>query len=86
MTLQVKHGKFSFFLWCPNRILCFVVVKQIVKHARDENVTGNIKTGKTQRNTVKELTKSLKKAKKIYGKLELISVKSADGSRVRITL
>ena len=79
MTLHVKHGKFRLALWCPNAFLGFVV-KSVIKHDK------HTKTAKVDGKTVKQIVKGLRQAKKFHGKLELVSVKSADGTRVRIVI
>ena len=79
MTVHVKHGKFRLALWCPN---CFsgFVLKSVLKHNKHtSDVNANTKV-------IKQIVKSLRQAKKIHGKLELVSVKSADGTRVKINL
>ena len=79
MTLNVKHGKFRLALWYPNAFLAFAV-KSFLKH--DKHTKGV----KADRKTIRQIVNCLRQAKKIYGKLELVSVTASDGTRVRIVL
>ena len=81
MTVHVKHGKFRLSLWIPN-VFLKMAVKSYVKHESEKNgATVNV-----DKATIKQMVKILRQAKKIHGKLELVSVKSADGTRVKIRL
>ena len=76
MTLHVKHGKFRLALWCPNGFIGFVV-KSVLKH--NKHTQGVKVNGKE----IRQIVKGLRQAKKFHGKLELVTVKAADGTRVR---
>ena len=79
MTLHVKHGKFRLALWCPN---CFsgFVLKSVLKHG------SHTRGDKVNTKVVKQIVKSLRQAKKFHGKIELVSVKAVDGTRVKIVV
>lgn len=79
MTLHVKHGKFRLALWCPNSF-SGLVVKSVLKHNK------HTKDVRVDKKVIKQIVKSLRQAKKIHGKLELVSVNAAEGTRVKINL
>lgn len=80
MTVRVCHGKFRIALWFPNGCLMFAI-NQLLKHAKANAFVNSV--GKSE---IKEMVKALKKAKKYHKKIELMSVVSADGTRVKITV
>ncbi|MCI9407883.1 MAG: hypothetical protein HFK06_05975 [Clostridia bacterium] len=80
MTVRVRHGKFRIALWFPNGCLT-LAINQLLKHAKANAFVNSV--GKSE---IKEMVKALKKAKKYHKKIELVSVVSADGTRVKITV
>ncbi len=80
MTVRVRHGKFRIALWFPNGCLTFAI-NQLLKHAKANAFVNSV--GKSE---IKEMVKALKKAKKYHKKIELVSVVSADSTRVKITV
>lgn len=77
MTVRVRHGKFRIALWFPNGCLTFAI-NRMLKHARAVNTV--------DKSEVRKFVKALKKAKKYHKKIELVSVVSADGTRVKVTV
>ena len=80
MTVRVRHGKFRIALWFPNGCLTFAI-NQLLKHAKANAFVNSV--GKSE---IRKFVKALKKAKKYHKKIELVSVVSADGSRVKVTV
>lgn len=79
MTVRIKRGKLRLGLWLPFAFAGFAL-KSIVKNKTEGGV------GETEKREIKEMLKSLKAAKKIHGKIELVSVKCADGDSVKIVI
>lgn len=77
MTVRVRHGKFRIALWFPNGCLTFAI-NRMLKHAGAVNTV--------DKSEIRKLVKALKKAKKYHKKIELVSVVSADGTRVKVTV
>ena len=80
MTVSVRRAKFRIALWFRNDCLTFAI-NQLLKHAKANAFVNSV--GKSE---IKEMVKALKKAKKYHKKIELVSVVSADGSLVKITV
>ena len=72
-------------IWLPNGFLGFAL-KCYARHERKIPVNKGVKVNAVDGKVIKKITQELKKAKKNFGRLELVSVKSADGEIVKIVL
>lgn len=85
MKVRVKHGRFRMSFWIPNGFLGFAL-KCYAKHERKILKNKDVKVNAVDGKDIKKIAQELKKAKKIHGNLELVSVKSAEGEIVKIVL
>lgn len=85
MTVKVKHGKFRFALWIPQAFLGFGLNKFFKSKIKQAQKSG-VEVQPIDKKEIKVIAKMMRQAKKYHGKLELVSVNSSDGTRVRITL
>lgn len=83
MTIRVKAGKIRLRLWVSLRFACFIGASCAKREVKKRGGESKVVFGKEQR---RALFKSLKQAKKDFGKLEILSVQAADGTIVSIRL
>ena len=85
MTVRIKHGKLRLALWVPTSCIGFAVkcaVKSKRWWAKEDDEILNVLSNRE----IHEIAKNLRKAKKIHGKLELVRIEAADGTKVKIVL
>lgn len=87
MTLKIKKSRLGIFLYCPGW-LTGLAVKKIIRSTakRCEEQKENFVIAVPDKKTVKSIAKAVRSAKKLHGKIELISIEAADGTRVKVTL
>lgn len=87
MIVSVKKKRFKLTLWCPQCLLSFAV-KKIARNAAQRSVEGkeNFILTVPDKPALKRIVKAVKSAKKFHGKLDLVYVSAADGTKVKITL
>lgn len=87
MIVSVKKKRFKLSLWCPQCLLSFAV-KKIARNAAKRSAEGkeNFILTVPDKTALKSIVKAVKTAKKFHGKLDLVYVSAADGTKVKITL
>ena len=85
MTVRISGGKFRLAFWVPTCCLGIAVKSAVKSELKRAEKKGN-ELEPINKKEIREIVKNLREAKKFHGKLEIVTVEAADGTRVKITL
>lgn len=81
MTVKIRKGVFKLKIWLPTRMAVGLIICTAKGEIEKRGFKACIKRRQKQ-----EIKKTVLKAKKDFGKLELLSVKTSDKFEIKITL